>query len=59
MLQIVPDDAIEGQAALVSEFPGPILKIHGAENQDSALIVAKNLRTGNYGVYQITLACGN
>ncbi len=59
MLQIVPDGAIEGQAVLVSEFPGPILKIHGAENQDSALIVAKNLRTGNYGVYQITLACGN
>jgi hypothetical protein len=58
-LQIVPDSAIEGQATLVSEFPGPILKIHGAENQDSALIVARNLRTGDYEVYQITLACGN
>lgn len=60
LLQIVPDAAARaGSAALFNEFPGPILSINGALDPGSALIVARNLRTGNYEVYKITLVCGN
>jgi hypothetical protein len=60
VLQIVPDGSLrQGSAALLSDFPGPILSINGEQNPASALVVAKNLRTGNYEVYKITLACGN
>lgn len=60
LLQIVPDAATRaGSAALFNEFPGPILSINGALDPGSALIVARNLRTGNYEVYKITLVCGN
>ena len=60
LLQIVPDAATRaGSAALFNEFPGPILSINGARDPGSALIVARNLRTGNYEVNTITLVCGN
>jgi hypothetical protein len=60
LLQIVPDAvARAGSAALFNEFPGPILSINGERDPGSALIVARNLRTGNYEVYKITLVCGN
>ena len=60
LLQIVPDAAARaGSAALLNEFPGPILGINGELDPGSALIVARNLRTGNYEVYKITLVCGN
>jgi len=60
LLQLVPEDsARKGNAALLSDFPGPILSINGEENLASALVVTRNLRTGNYEVYKITLACGN
>jgi len=60
VLQIVPDGALrEGSAALLSDFPGPIMGINGEQNPASALVVTRNLRTGNYEVYKITLACGN
>jgi len=60
LLQIVPDAAARaGSAALFNEFPGPILGINGERDPGSALIVARNLRTGNYEVYKITLVCGN
>lgn len=60
VLQIVPDGALrQGSAALLSDFPGPILAINGEQNPASALVVTRNLRTGNYEVYKITLACGN
>ena len=60
VLQVVPDGSLrEGSAALLSDFPGPILNINGEQNPASALLVARNLRTGNYEVYKITLACGN
>lgn len=59
LLQVVPNAALgKGSAALLSDFPGPILNI--APDQDSAaLVVTRNLRTGNYEVYKITLLCGN
>jgi hypothetical protein len=59
-LQVVPDGALrESSAAVLSEFPGPIVGINGEQNPSSALVVAQNLRTGNYEIYKITLACGN
>jgi hypothetical protein len=60
VLQVVPDGALrESSAAVLSEFPGPIVGINGEQNPSSALVVAQNLRTGNYEIYKITLACGN
>ena len=60
LLQVVPQDAArKGSAALLSDFPGPILSINGEQNPASALVVTRNLRTGNYEVYKVTLACGN
>jgi len=60
LLQIVPDSSARaGSAALFNEFPGPILSINGERYPGSALIVARNLHTGNYEVYKITLVCGN
>ncbi len=60
VLQVVPDETLRrGSAALLSDFPGPILSINGEQDPASALVVSQNLRTGNYEVYKITLACGN
>ena len=60
VLQVVPDGSLrEGSAALLSDFPGPILSTNGQQNPANALIVTRNLRTGDYEVYKITLACGN
>lgn len=60
LLQAVPDNSMQkGSAAILSDFPGPILSINGEQSPASALIVTRNLRTGNYEVYNITLACGN
>jgi hypothetical protein len=60
LLQIAPDSAARsGSAAVFNAFPGPILSINGELDPGSALIVARNLRTGNYEVYKITLLCGN
>jgi hypothetical protein len=60
VLQLVPDGARrETSAAVLTEFPGPIVGANGEQNPDSALVIARNLRTGNYEIYKITLACGN
>jgi hypothetical protein len=60
VLQVVPDGALrESSAAVLSEFPGPIVGTGGEHDPGVALIVARNLRTGNYEIYKITLACGN
>lgn len=60
VLQVVPEGSSQqGSAALLSDFPGPILNINGEQNPASALVLTRNLRTGNYEVYKITLACGN
>ena len=60
MLQAVPENAAQkGSAAILSDFPGPIVSINGEQNPSSALVVTRNLRTGNYEVYKVTLACGN
>jgi hypothetical protein len=60
VLQVVPEGSLhEGSAALLSDFPGPILGINGEEDPSSALVVTRNLRTGIYEVYKITLACGS
>ena len=60
VLQVVPYGAMrENSAAVLSEFPGPIMGTNGERNPSSALVVAQNLRPGNYEIYKITLACGN
>jgi hypothetical protein len=60
LLQLVPENATQkGSATIASDFPGPIVSINGDQNPSSALVVTRNLRTGNYEVYKITLACGN
>jgi hypothetical protein len=60
VLQVTPDGANrESNAAVLSEFPGPIIATNGEQNTSSALVIARNLRTGNYEIYKITLACGN
>ncbi len=60
VLQVVPDGALrERSASVLSEFPGPIVGTRGEHDPGGALIVARNLRTGNYEIYKITLACGN
>jgi hypothetical protein len=60
LLQAVPaESAKQGSAAVMSEFPGPILSINGEQNPSNALLVIRNLRTGNYEVYKITLVCGD
>jgi hypothetical protein len=60
LLQAVPDNSSQkGSAAILSDFPGPILSIDGEQNPSSAWVVTRNLRTGNYEVYKITVACGN
>jgi hypothetical protein len=60
VLQVVPDrKSRESNAAVLSEFPGPIVGTNGEQNPSSGLVVAQNLRTGNYEIYKITLACGN
>jgi hypothetical protein len=41
------------------EMPGPVLDISATEDSKAAIAVVRNLSTGNYEVYRITLACGN
>ena len=60
VLQVIPEGAPrESSSGVLSEFPGPILSTNGEQNPASALVVARNLRTGKYEVYKITLACGD
>jgi hypothetical protein len=58
VLELVPDGALrESSAAVLSEFPGPIAGLSAESSPDGALVIVRNLRTGNYEVYKITLAC--
>jgi hypothetical protein len=41
------------------QVPGPVLGISLAENASAAFAVVKNLATGNYEVYRITVDCRN
>lgn len=60
MLQLVPDGAArEGSTAIVSELSGPVLNVNREQHPASALVVTRNLRSGNYEVHRITLACGH
>jgi len=60
LLQVVPQgSSLRGVPSLLSDFPGPILSMNAEPSAHSALLVTRNLRTGNYEVYKITLACGN
>jgi len=41
------------------EMPGPVLDISVTVDSKAAIAVVRNLATGNYEVYRITLPCGN
>jgi hypothetical protein len=41
------------------EMPGPVLDISTTGDSKAAIAVVRNLSTGNYEVYRITLECGN
>lgn len=58
VLQLLPDSATRG-AAVLNEFPGPVLSVQVEPSSGSALVIDRNLRSGNYEVYRITLVCGN
>jgi hypothetical protein len=60
LLQAVPVGEIRKVSSPnLSDFPGPILSINADQNPAGALVVTRNLRSGIYEVYKITLACGN
>jgi hypothetical protein len=48
-------------AAAVAELGvgGPVVSISAAENAGSATVVVRDLRSGNYEVYRVALACGD
>ncbi len=39
------------------EFPGPIVDIHYDSNDPSARAIVRNLRTGNYEAYHLSISC--
>ncbi len=41
------------------DMPGPVLSITARREGNSAVAIVRNLTTGDYEVYRITLACGN
>jgi len=59
VLRLMPDGASEESSATVmSEFPGPVWNVNAGQSGGSALVVARNLQTGNYEVYKIMVVCG-
>lgn len=44
-----------------TDVPGPVIRLgsSGVEKPASAIAVVRNLSTGNYEAYRVTLACGN
>jgi len=48
-------------AAAVAELSvrGPVISISAADRADSATVVVRDLRSGNYEVYRVALACGD
>jgi hypothetical protein len=39
------------------DFPGPILAIHSALNDMSSTIIVRNVHTGNYEAYRLSISC--
>jgi hypothetical protein len=46
------------EAVATTDFPGPIRRIHEAENGKSAIAVVFNLSSGSYEIYRVNLSCG-
>jgi len=60
LLQIVPDSSARaGSAGIIQRVSRTHSQYQWRTDPGSALIVARNLHTGNYEVYKITLVCGN
>ncbi len=49
----------EDAASRSLEMPGPVLDIANTPDSKAVTAVVRNLSTGNYEVYQITLGCAN
>jgi hypothetical protein len=54
-----PDLAADESTSHSMEMPGPVLDVSTTQDFRAAIAVVKNLATGNYEVYRITLACTN
>ncbi len=39
------------------DFPGPVVAIHGGIAGESATVISRNLRTGNYEAYRLSISC--
>jgi hypothetical protein len=54
---------IEGKRAVAVspalEFAGPVMTLRASENKDAALAVVRNLQTGRYEAYVLSLTCGH
>ena len=58
-LEIVAPQDLE--STIVSNqlnFPGPVLAIHGGTGDSPFRAIVKNLRTGNYEAYRLSISCG-
>jgi hypothetical protein len=45
-------------ASMPAEFPGPVTALWSRDDGKFALAVARNLKTGRYEAYRITISCG-
>lgn len=54
-------DAGAGKEAPAAEMAlaGPVISLSAGQNAASATVLLRNLRTGNYEVYRVALACGD
>jgi hypothetical protein len=39
------------------DFPGPVISIHIATNKTSGRVIVRNLQTGNYEAYRLSISC--
>jgi len=49
----------ESLPAAEMSVSGPVISISAADSAGSATVVTRDLRSGNYEVYRIALACGD
>jgi len=55
---IVSRDLDSAIASNRIDFPGPVLAIHEGIGSGSATVIVRNLRTGNYEAYRLSISCG-
>jgi len=55
---VVPQNLGSAVASNRIDFPGPVLAVHGGISGESTNLIAKNLHTGNYEAYRLSISCG-